>query len=654
MYLLLLTLPLISAIIGGLLGRYIGSKGAALLTTLLLTTTASIAFIILYETTLQTSPTHIQFITWIESNSIHISWGLLFDSLTAIMCIVVTIVSTLVHLYSTSYMEHDPHLPRFMSYLSLFTFFMLILVTADNLLQLFIGWEGVGLCSYLLINFWFTRIFANLAAIKAMVVNRIGDLGLLLGLFTIIYLTESIDYMTIFSILPNITLTSTWYIIDPITLATIFLLIGAIGKSAQLGLHTWLPDAMEGPTPVSALIHAATMVTAGVYLIIRCSPMFELTNSTLTIVTIIGSLTAFFAATVGLVQNDLKRVIAYSTASQLGYMIFACGVSNFSVSLFHLMNHAFFKALLFLSAGAVLHALNDEQDMRRMGGIISIMPFTYSMMLLGSMALMGFPFLTGYYSKDLILELSLAQWTHQSLFAYWLGTISALFTAFYSWRLISLTFLDTPKFSLQLKKSIHEPAWPITVPLFILGIGSLFIGYLGKDAFLGQGSAFLADSLWTQNKHLSLIEAEFLPYHLKWTPVVLSISGATLALWLYNKNIINWHNKPNLQTIIKFLSQKWYFDLIYNHLIVIPILNFGHHIIYKTLDRGLLEQTGPYGITNTFKKISIKLSSLHSGHIYHSAFLMILGVTLFLIGTETLKTLSVIPLILSPMWITER
>ena len=448
MYLLIVALPLLGSIAAGLFGRFLGSRGAAVITTTCVILSFVLSGIAFYEIALAGCTCYIKLAAWIDSEMLDASWGFCFDSLTAVMLIVVTFVSSLVHLYSISYMHHDPHSTRFMCYLSIFTFSMLMLVTGDNLLQLFFGWEGVGLASYLLINFWFTRLQANKAAIKAMLVNRVGDLSLALGIMACFCMFQTVDYATLFACAnsygDNAYHLFVWNTpIHALTVVCILLFIGAVGKSAQIGLHTWLPDAMEGPTPVSALIHAATMVTAGVFLVARCSPLFEYAPNTLAIITFMGAMTAFFAATTGIFQNDLKRVIAYSTCSQLGYMIFACGISQYSVSLFHLMNHAFFKALLFLSAGAVIHAMSDEQDMRKMGGLATLLPFTYAMMLIGSLSLVGFPFLTGFYSKDCILELAYTQYTISGNFAFWLGSISVLFTSYYSFRLLFLTFLST-------------------------------------------------------------------------------------------------------------------------------------------------------------------------------------------------------------------
>ena len=476
MYVIVLFLPLLSAIISGLFGRKVGTKGAGIITSSCIVISAIISCCIFYETTLNSSTTYIKLWKWFDSELLITYFGLQFDSLTATMLIVITSVSALVHIYSTGYMSGDPHIPRFMSYLSLFTFLMIVLVTSDNYVQLFIGWEGVGLCSYLLINFWLTRIKANKAAMKAMLINRVGDIGLVLAMLMIFKEFGVLDFSTIYSLLISSGVNK-----ENLTIICILLFLGAVGKSAQLGLHTWLPDAMEGPTPVSALIHAATMVTAGVFLIIRSGPLFECSPLALTVVTLLGALTAFFAATTGVVQNDLKKVVAYSTCSQLGYMVMICGLSNYSTSLFHLMNHAFFKALLFLSAGSVIHAVSNEQDMRKMGGLIKTIPFTYTMILIGSLSLMGFPYLTGFYSKDLILELTYDK--YYIAFAYWLGSFSALLTAFYSIRLIYLAFITNTNSKKEVFMGVHEPSLNITIPLVLLAFGSIGAGIGQRKLF---------------------------------------------------------------------------------------------------------------------------------------------------------------------------
>jgi NADH-ubiquinone oxidoreductase chain 5 len=563
MYILVVTIPLISAIISGIFGRFIGTEGAKRITTISISITSVLAWIIFYEVGICQSNTYVDLWEWINIGNFQVRFGFQFDGLTSVMLVLVTTISALVHLYSTEYMNKDPHITRFMSYLSLFTFFMLILVTASNLLQLFIGWEGVGLCSYLLINYWYTRLQANKAGMKAMIVNRVGDVAIALALFTIYQIFKTIDFNTIFSL---VHLYSTEQIIfcgleiKAITLISILLFIGAVGKSAQLGLHTWLPDAMEGPTPVSALIHAATMVTAGVFLLIRCSHIIEYSSTGLILIVIVGSLTAFFAATVGVVQNDIKKVIAYSTCSQLGYMVFACGLSNYSTSIFHLFNHGFFKALLFLSAGSVIHAMADEQDLRKLGGIIKTIPFTYSMMLIGSLSLMGFPFLTGFYSKDAILELAYANYTFDGTFAHWLGTISAFFTAFYSFRLIYLTFITDVNAPQNTYKNAHESPINMSLPLLLLSIGAIFIGYLCKDMFMGMGTSFFGNSIFVLPANINLIQAEFLHALIKSIPVIFSLIGAVLSVYFYHKI------SPSLVTIktsyigkqlYTFFNNKW-------------------------------------------------------------------------------------------------
>ncbi len=528
------------------------------------------------------------------------------------MIVVVGTVSTLVHMYSYGYMSGDPHLSRFMSYLSFFTFFMLMLVTADNFIQLFLGWEGVGLCSYLLIGFWSTRIQANKSAIKALILNKIGDFGVLIAIVLVFLVFQSVDFSTVFALVPfffNKTVFFLFWEVNVITLICFLFFIGAVGKSAQLGLHTWLPDAMEGPTPVSALIHAATMVTAGVFLIIRCSPLFEYSPTMLSVITFVGALTAFFAATAGTVQNDLKKVIAYSTCSQLGYMVFSCGLSGYAVSLFHLANHAFFKALLFLSAGCVIHSLSDEQDMRRMGGLVKLLPLTYTLFLIGTLALTGFPFLTGFYSKDVILEIAYTHYSVSSLFSYWLGTLTAGFTAFYSFRLLYLTFLSENNAYKSVMKNVHESSWVMILPLMVLVFGSIFVGYLAKDLFLGLGSDAFLNSIFVHPKNLIFIDAEFIPYHIKLIPLVFSFSGIFLCFFFYSFLLklesfwFNAYDSKNLNIVkvhhflYKFYNKKWFFDTVYNLFIGYPLLKFGYNVTFKLMDKGVIEFFGPYGLS---------------------------------------------------------
>jgi NADH-ubiquinone oxidoreductase chain 5 len=652
MPILIVLLPLLGSLFSGFGGRYLGPKGSGRLATFCMLLTLCLVFTIFYKVGIQGEIISIVSYSWVNSELFNVSFGFLFDSLTVVMLVVVCSISTLVHLYSMEYMSHDPHLPRFMSYLSLFTFFMLILVTANNLLQMFVGWEGVGLCSYLLINFWFTRIQANKAAIKAMIMNRIGDFALAIAIFLSLYLFNTLDYSTIFNLAPFYTgvgVTLLNFNISCLEFLCFLLFLGAVGKSAQLGLHTWLPDAMEGPTPVSALIHAATMVTAGVFLIARCSPIFEYAPTTLSIVTCIGGITAFFAATTGLLQNDLKKVIAYSTCSQLGYMIFACGVSNYAVAIFHLANHAFFKALLFLGAGSVIHGVADEQDMRKMGGLRRLLPFTYAMMLIGSLALMGFPFLTGFYSKDVILEVAFAKYSSISQFAYWLGTFAAFCTAFYSMRLLYLTFLTNPNGKRVVIENAHESGWKMLLPLAILAIPSIFIGYFTKDLFIGLGTDFWGASLFQNPFTFQLIDAEFLPHIYKLTPLFFSFSGAILAYIFYTFNqdlLYSWKISKKGQLLYSFLNRKWYIDRIYNEFISQKIMKLGFDFTYKAVDRGIIETFGPFGITNNVKDNANKLQNVQSGYLYHYTFLILIGATLFLFSITFLVKISALNFII--------
>jgi len=636
MYLTLVFLPLFGSIAAGFFGFFIGSQGAGFITILCLGLTFLMSCFAFYEVAFAGSPCFLQIMPWFDSELFSFAWGFQFDSLTAVMLIVVTFISFLVHLYSTEYMSHDPHLPRFMSYLSLFTFFMLILVTADNFIQMFVGWEGVGLCSYLLINFWFTRIQANKAAIKAMFMNRIGDFGLALGIFCIFVTFGAVDYSTIFTLAPYfLSDTINFLNIDfnLLDLVGILLFIGAVGKSAQLGLHTWLPDAMEGPTPVSALIHAATMVTAGVFLIARCSPLYEYAPGALSVITIVGAMTAFFAASTGLLQNDMKKVIAYSTCSQLGYMIFACGLSNYHVGVFHLANHAFFKALLFLGAGCVIHAVGDEQDMRKLGGLSKIMPFTYGMMLIGSFSLMGFPFLTGFYSKDVILEVAYGKYSTSGHFAYVLGSLSAFLTAFYSVRLLYLTFLSKPNGYRVLILNAHEAPWRMALPLLILVIPSIFIGYLTKDMIIGLGTNFWQGSIYIQPKNFNIIDAEHIPQAAKLLPVCLSILGALTSFILYfygSQSLFLFKRSPLGLKFYTFLNRKWFFDKIYNEIIGQFFLSAAYNLTYKQIDRGLIESLGPFGLTRLVSKIALSLKVLQTGFFYHYTLAMVFSLISFL------------------------
>ena len=636
MYIPLILLPLIGFCITGLFGRALGPKGAAIVTTSCLIMSLFLSMFAFYEVGLMGSPTYIQLSTWVSSEVLLINWGFLFDSLTVVMCVVVTFVSSLVHLYSIEYMSHDPHLPRFMSYLSLFTFFMLILVTADNFIQMFLGWEGVGLCSYLLINFWFSRVQANKAAIKAMIVNRIGDFSLIIGILILFVNFKSVDYATVAVLAPffkyeTINFLNVNFPILP--LVCVFLFIGAVGKSAQLGLHTWLPDAMEGPTPVSALIHAATMVTAGVFLIARTSFIYEHAPNVLEFITILGACTAFFASTVGLLQNDLKRVIAYSTCSQLGYMIFSCGLSDYAVGVFHLANHAFFKALLFLGAGAVIHAVNDEQDMRKMGGLKNFVPFTYSVMTVGSLALIGFPFLAGFYSKDMILELAYGKFTSFSHFSYLLGTFGAFLTAFYSTRLVCLTFLVKPNGYKSVIGFAKETFSNISLALGFLVLPSIFIGFYTKDMLVGVGSDFFGTAIYNNPKTLHIFDAEFVELFYKVLPVILSLCGASLSFFLYNfQSQFLFRFKTSIlgRKVYTFLNKKWFFDKIYNECFGQFFFKFGYSMSYKNIDRGTFEILGPTGLSSTALKTAYQLHKSQTGSLYHYTLIILITLTLIL------------------------
>jgi len=540
--------------------------------------------------------------------------------------VVVTSVSSLVHIYSIGYMSHDPHKPRFMAYLSLFTFAMLMLVTSDNFIQLFFGWEGVGLCSYFLIGFWFKKESANAAAIKAFVVNRVGDFGFALGIFLIFYLFGTVNYSEVFQQVPSIidkNLSFLGFEVKAIDLICLLLFIGAMGKSAQILLHTWLPDAMEGPTPVSALIHAATMVTAGVFLVVRCSPIYEYSPLILNLITIVGMTTAFFAATVALVQTDIKKIIAYSTCSQLGYMFFAAGVGAYNVAMFHLFTHAFFKALLFLGSGSVIHAFKDEQDINNMGGVWKKLPYTYALMIIGTLALTGFPFLSGFYSKDAIIEFAYLKGNTSGYYAAGIGIFTAFLTSIYSWRLIFKTFHGEYNNKDVKIEETHESPLVMLIPLFILSVGAIFAGFLFKDIFVGHGveNLFWADSI----KFLEPLSTEHPPtWFLLLTPCLVLLS-IPIAYYLFIKNkelpskIANM-NKP----LYKFLVNKWYFDELYDVIFINPSKKLGL-FFWKFCDGKLIDGFGPDGISSFIKKCSIKANKFQSGFIYQYAFVMLLG-----------------------------
>ena len=626
MELTLLFLPLLSFIISGFFGKYLGDRISEIITSLFVSISAVLALIVFYYVITQGYENNIVIASWFHSGSLNVNWSVKVDALSAVMLVVVTLISSLVHIYSIGYMSRDPHKTRFMAYLSLFTFAMLTLVTSDNFLQLFFGWEGVGLCSYFLIGFWYKKDSANAAAIKAFIVNRVGDFGFALGIFLIFYLFGTVNYNEVFQQIPqnlNNELTFLGLHINSIDLICILLFIGAMGKSAQIFLHTWLPDAMEGPTPVSALIHAATMVTAGVFLVVRCSPIFEYSQLTLNIITVVGMSTAFFAATVALVQNDIKKIIAYSTCSQLGYMFFAAGVGAYNVAMFHLFIHAFFKALLFLGSGSVIHSFKDEQNINQMGGIWKKLPYTWVLMIIGTLALTGFPFLSGFYSKDAIIEYAYLRGNTAGYYAVAVGIFTVLLTSIYSWRLIFKTFHGTYNNEKLKINTMHESPFVMLIPLIILAIGSLFAGYFFKELFIGHSSSnyFWKDSI----KFLLPLSLDHPPLWIIYiTPVIVILSiPFSYYLFVKNKNITNWLVNEN-QPLYNFLLNKWYFDELYNFLFVKPFKKIGI-FFWKNVDIKIIDKFGPDGISNLIKIFSNKAVKFQSGYIYQYAFIMLLG-----------------------------
>jgi NADH-quinone oxidoreductase subunit L len=622
----IIALPLIASIISGFFGKLIGDRSSEIVTSLLVTIAAILSAFVLYEVIFNDYQDNIVIATWINSGTLDVNWSMKIDSLSAIMLVVVTSVSSLVHIYSIGYMSHDPHKPRFMAYLSLFTFAMLMLVTSDNFIQLFFGWEGVGLCSYFLIGFWFKKETANAAAIKAFVVNRVGDFGFALGIFLIFYLFGTVNYSEVFELIPTIIDKNIIFLgieVNAVDLICLLLFVGAMGKSAQILLHTWLPDAMEGPTPVSALIHAATMVTAGVFLVVRCSPIYEYSELALNIITIVGMSTAFFAATVALVQTDIKKIIAYSTCSQLGYMFFATGVGAYNVAMFHLFTHAFFKALLFLGSGSVIHAFKDEQNINNMGGVWKKLPYTYSLMIIGTLALTGFPFLSGFYSKDAIIEFAYLRGNTTGYYAAGIGIITAFLTSIYSWRLIFKTFHGEYNNKDIKIEETHESPLVMLIPLVLLSIGAIFAGYIFKELFVGFGGAsnFWKDSIF----FLKPLSTEHPPiWFLVLTPILVILS-IPIAYYLFVKNKNLPHQIANVnKPLYNFLLNKWYFDELYDLLIVNPSKKFGL-FLWKFFDVKLIDGFGPDGISTLIKKFSLKANKFQSGYIYQYAFVMLVG-----------------------------
>jgi len=622
-------LPLLGAFISGFFGKRIGDKNSQILTSTLTTISGILSLIIFYKVLFQDYSSNKIMFHWISSGDFNVNWSINIDALTAVMLVVVSLISSIIHFYSIGYMNHDAHKPRFMAYLSLFTFAMFTLVTADNFLQLFFGWEGVGLCSYLLIGFWYKKPSANAAAIKAFVVNRVGDFGFAIGIFLIFFFYGTANYNEVFLLTPELVETQINFLgieCNLITLICIMLFIGSMGKSAQIFLHTWLPDAMEGPTPVSALIHAATMVTAGVFLVVRCSPLFEYSQVALNFVTIVGMATAFFAATVALVQNDIKKIIAYSTCSQLGYMFIAAGIGAYHVAMFHLFTHAFFKALLFLGSGCVIHSFREEQDIRFMGGVWKKIPYTYFLMIIGTLALTGFPFLSGYYSKDAIIEFSYLKGNSVGYYAAVVGIFTALLTGMYSWRLIFKTFhgkYNNKKINLN---SINESPLIMLIPSSLLAVGAVTVGVLFKEIFIGSENLFWGNSILFIEKIQNLHAPIWL---LLTTPIiVITIIPTTYYLFVKNDKILKNLVTKN-QFLYNFLLNKWYFDELYNYIFVEPVKKLGL-FLWKKGDINTIDRYGPDGLSKIVKFISDKSVIFQSGYLYHYAFVMLIGFSLLL------------------------
>ncbi|HET6377874.1 MAG TPA: NADH-quinone oxidoreductase subunit L [Methylocella sp.] len=650
MYAAIVFLPLLGFLIAGPFGWKIGDRASEIVTTGFLFVSAVLSWAVFFQVALGTAPASVSVLgNWLTSGGLKVDWALRIDSLTAVMLVVVGTVSSLVHLYSIGYMREDPSRPRFFSYLSLFTFAMLMLVTADNLVQLFFGWEGVGLASYLLIGFWYERPSANAAAIKAFVVNRVGDFGFALGIFLVFYLTQSVGFEQIFAAAPALA-HQTVHVFgldaDAMTIACLLLFMGAMGKSAQFLLHTWLPDAMEGPTPVSALIHAATMVTAGVFMVARLSPLFEQSEAALSFVTIIGGTTAFFAATVALVQNDIKKVIAYSTCSQLGYMFVGIGVGGYALGIFHLFTHAFFKALLFLGAGSVIDAMHHEQDMRQMGGLWKKIPFTFAMMTIGTLALTGFPYTAGFFSKDAIIEAAYASHNFGAYYGFILTALAAGLTSFYSWRLVFMTFFGAPRWAAAGHGAAgghapddghghgghahaldpHEAPLTMLIPLGVLALGALFAGAVFAPEFIGEGySEFWKGVLFLGPGNHILEAREEVPEFAKWLPTLLMAAGFVIALLFYVlAPSLPARLARNMRPLYEFLLNKWYFDELYDLIFVRPAFQIGR-LFWKGGDGAIIDRLGPDGVAARVIDVTGRVVRLQSGYIYHYAFAMLIG-----------------------------
>ena len=631
LYLAAIFLPLLAATVVGLFGRLMGDRLSQLVTCLSVSVAAVCSVIIFVDIAYGGGVTEVvHVLDWIRSGGFEAHWTLRFDTLSAVMLVVVNGVSACVHWYSIGYMSHDPHKPRFMAYLSLFTFSMLMLVTSDNLVQLFFGWEGVGLCSYLLIGFWYDRPAANAAAIKAFIVNRVGDFGFALGIFGIWLVFETVQFSAIFAAAPVYADQSIAFLgmkLPAIELLCFLLFIGAMGKSAQIGLHTWLPDAMEGPTPVSALIHAATMVTAGVFMCARLSPLFEFAPDTLAFITFIGATTAFFAATCALTQTDIKRVIAYSTCSQLGYMFFAIGVSAYPAAIFHLMTHACFKALLFLGAGSVIHAMSGEQDMRRMGGIWRHVKQTHVLMWIGSVALAGLPVFSGYFSKDSILESAWGAHSSIGAYAFTFGILAAAMTAFYSWRLLFMTFMGAPRADEKVMARVHESPIVMLAPLYVLAAGAIVTGFVFVDAFVGDDwGRFWGTSILILEQNSAMADGHHAPWYIKKLPLASAVVGILVAWYMYIQKpdapaILRKHFEP----VYQLSFNKWWFDEIYDAIFVRPA-RFLARLCWKGGDGFVIDGFGPDGFAAVTRALARRASIFQSGYIYHYAFAMMVGV----------------------------
>ena len=628
MYLVIVILPLLGSVISGFFGRKIGVSGAQIITTSCVTLTTILSIVTFFEVGLNNVSVSLELFKWIDSESLNVLWSFHFDSLTVSMLIPVLIVSCLVHVYSIGYMSHDPHNQRFFSYLSLFTFMMIILVTANNFLLMFVGWEGVGICSYLLVSFWFTRIAANQSSMSAFLTNRVGDCFLTIGMFALLWSFGNIDYSTVFSLAPYISE-------NIVTIIGICLLIGAMAKSSQVGLHVWLPQAMEGPTPVSALIHAATMVTAGVYLLMRSSPLIEYSSIVLILCLWVGAVTTVFSSLIGLFQQDIKKVIAYSTMSQLGMMVIAIGLSSYNIALFHLVNHAFYKALLFLAAGAVIHAVADNQDFRKYGGLRPFLPLTYSVILIASLSLVAFPFMTGFYSKDFILESAYGKFSLSGIIVYFIATIGAMFTTLYSIKVLYLTFLTNPAGSEINYKKAHESDIFMSLPLIILAIFSIFFGFITKDIFIGLASGFYVDnSLFIHPSHEIMLDTEFaVPSLFKQLPLMFTLGLSLLSIVLlesYPKLIIQFKYSRIGYNIFSFFNQRFYIELFYNKYITDVILKLGGQTT-KVIDKGSIELLGPFGLEKGLLYLSKSISSLDSGVITSYALYILIGLSFYIL-----------------------